>query len=239
MGKPEHLWLDTAEGGGRCRVICRGECCSRLSNVFLARGHFGLDICVCNRSSTIHRSSISAGRRRTAVKGQTWWQFIQTWTRQLSSTEQSSCDYRIQQVGGESTHARVYVRITSESLKKWVCQRMNARKCVWWWSSSKRQVSLIWWLRLRSLGVWTSCRWWCRNRWKQTKHTRARLKRTRTHTLKYIYTHLFILYIQIFFTHTSSSKSTRTLLLNIHTYSTRTLFGFKTRTLYTHLLFLI
>jgi len=76
----ELLWSDTAEGGGHCRVIYRGECCNRLSNVFLARGHFGLDICVCNRSSTIHRSSISAGRarRRTTVKGQTWWQFIQT-----------------------------------------------------------------------------------------------------------------------------------------------------------------
>jgi len=76
------LWPDTAEGGGHCRVICRGECCSRLSNVFLARGHFasGFDICVCSQSNTIHRNSISAGRarRRTAVKGQTWWQFIQT-----------------------------------------------------------------------------------------------------------------------------------------------------------------
>ena len=36
--------------------------------------------CVCSSSSTIHRKGISAGRarRRTAVKGQTWWQFIQT-----------------------------------------------------------------------------------------------------------------------------------------------------------------
>jgi len=34
----------------------------------------------CNRRSTIHRSNISAGRarRRTTVKGQTWWEFIQT-----------------------------------------------------------------------------------------------------------------------------------------------------------------
>ena len=58
----ELLWPDTAERGGRCRVICRGECCSRLSNVFLAQGHCGLGICVCSRSSTIYRSSISAGR---------------------------------------------------------------------------------------------------------------------------------------------------------------------------------
>jgi len=34
----EILWPDTAEGGRRCRVICRGECCCRLSNVFLAWG---------------------------------------------------------------------------------------------------------------------------------------------------------------------------------------------------------
>ena len=35
----ELLWPDTAEGGGRCRVICRGECCCRRSNVFVAWGH--------------------------------------------------------------------------------------------------------------------------------------------------------------------------------------------------------
>ena len=39
MNARELLWSDTVEGGGRCRVICRGECCCRLSNVFLARGH--------------------------------------------------------------------------------------------------------------------------------------------------------------------------------------------------------
>ena len=41
----------------------QGECCCRLSNVFLARGHCGLDICVCRSSSTIHRSISARGGR--------------------------------------------------------------------------------------------------------------------------------------------------------------------------------
>jgi len=59
-GHPENFYgqtLQREEGAAGSSVF------SRLSNVLLARGHFGLDICVCSRSSTIHRSSISAGRR--------------------------------------------------------------------------------------------------------------------------------------------------------------------------------
>ena len=60
------LWPDTAEGGGHCRVICRGECCSRLSNVFLARGHFGLDICVSVSGAVQFTGEVSARGGRGA-----------------------------------------------------------------------------------------------------------------------------------------------------------------------------
>jgi len=78
-GQPENFYGQTLQREEGAAGSSAGGSCSRLSNVFLARSHFGLDIRVCSRSSTIHRSSISAGRvrRRTAVKGQTWWQVIQ------------------------------------------------------------------------------------------------------------------------------------------------------------------
>jgi len=83
----EILSSATAECGERCRVISSlagGGAAAASPMSFSSRTNLGLTMCL-QRSSTIHskgisRSSISARRakNRTAFKGQTRWQLIQT-----------------------------------------------------------------------------------------------------------------------------------------------------------------
>jgi len=93
-----------------CKVISR-VCRSSVFQLAHVPKYYGSYICGCSRNSSIisgkHNSSRSCTRRAKCggtVQGQTQWRCIQTWSRSLSSSEQSYCVDCIQQVGNESKH---------------------------------------------------------------------------------------------------------------------------------------